>query len=372
MTGRVLVLSLLLAGRITLGWLSTWRWETNKPVVVTGNIVRVYRSDSDCILSLGKILINSGKICAAEEGSRVRAFGSFERRVIDGLAGRMWLVSKQIERLERTQELKNARTQDGEFINNFRESLVSTYQKYVPEPEAGLIAGIVLGDKKDIGYEFYERMIRSGSVHIAVASGYNILLVGGAVLGLSFWWLKRSKAIWVAFGAMILYAVLAGGEPPVIRAVWMAGLMYLGQALGRGGVAGWIWLLSAWAMLMIEPSLIASVSFQLSIAASWGLVVVEPWWSEMLGRFGGSGLTDLVRSTSLSSTVSTMVVTMPIIWWHFARVSLIGIVSNILILPLVPPLMILGVGMLILPGLFAWPTYAVAHWMVLIIQFFGA
>ena len=170
---------------------------------------------------------------------------------------------------------------------------------------------------------------------------------------------------------MIFYAVLAGGEPPVVRAVWMAGLMYLGQVLGRGSVSAWVWLLTAWAMLMIAPTLIVSASFQLSVAASFGLMVIEPEWSRRMEVAWGDSWTGLARSTGIMSTLSTMIVTMPIIWWHFARMSLIGIVSNILILPLVPPLMILGVGTLVLPRFLAWPTYALAHWIVVIIQFFG-
>jgi len=372
MRQRVLILGLSLILRCVLGWATTLRQEINKPVLITGNVDKIYQSGSECILSVGKILIGSGKICAAKPGDKVRVFGSFERRVIDSFEGRLWLVSKQIERLERTQEIENSRTQDGSWVNNFRERLVLIYKKFVPEPEAGLVAGVVLGYKKDIGQEFYEQMVRSGSIHIAVASGYNILLVGGAVLAFGFWWLRRAQTVWVAFLAMIFYAVLAGGEPPVVRAVWMAGLMYLGQVLGRGSVSSWVWLLTAWAMLMIAPTLIASASFQLSVAASFGLMVIEPEWSRRMEVAWGDSWTGLARSTGVMSTLSTMIVTMPIIWWHFARMSLFGIVSNILILPLVPPLMILGVGTLVLPRFLAWPTYALAHWMVLVINFFGS
>jgi predicted membrane metal-binding protein len=57
-----------------------------------------------------------------------------------------------------------------------------------------LVAGILLGYKKDIGHIFYEQMINSGTVHIAVASGYNIMLVGGTILSVCFWIMNRKKA----------------------------------------------------------------------------------------------------------------------------------------------------------------------------------
>ena len=372
MRKRFFGLVCLLILRCILGWASTCSYPLNQRIKVTGNIVNLYHKDSDCIIVLGNFLINSGNICAAKVGERIEVFGSLERQVIDSFSGRLWLVSKQIDRLDKGLKNENLKTQNRSWVNYFREDLVSVYRKFMPEPEAGLVAGIVLGYKNDIGQNFYQQMIRSGTVHIAVASGYNILLVGGVILSTSFWFMKRSKAIWLALLGMIFYAALAGGEPPVIRAVWMAGLLYLGQALGRNILSWWVLCLTAWVMLMIEPALIASVSFQLSIAASFGLLVVEPKMRKMLDKTGFGAVGELAGKIGLSTTVATMFVTLPIIWWHFGRMSLIAIFSNSLILPLVPLLMILGVGMIVSPVIFSWPTYAVAHWLVLIIQFFGS
>jgi competence protein ComEC len=340
--------------------------------VVLGEVIYVYQKTPDCIIVINNILINTGKICAAQRGTIIRAFGRFDRTVIDSFEGRLWLSTKQIDIVGEKSVSKDIGELFNERLNNFRSTLVSIYLKHVPEPEAGLVAGVVLGYKKDIGPDFYEQMVNSGSIHIAVASGYNILLVGGVILTLMFWFMKRNLAIWVAMFAMAFYAVLAGSEPPVIRAVWMAGLMYLGLAAGRGAVTYWILILTAWVMLIIEPSLVVSASFQLSIAASFGLMVVEPWMSKYIEVKWGNVLTGFVGSLGVTSSVSTMIVTMPIIWWHFSRMSPIGILSNSLILPFVPPLMIFGVGMLVFPAVFWVPTYALAHWVVGVIRFFGS
>jgi len=371
MSKRVFVLVFLLFFRGVLGWIVTLKFTTGRLVSITGNVVNVYYKDSNCIIRVGNFLVNSGSICAAVPGSKITVSGKLERRVIDSFQGRLWLDSAEIETLDknsRTQERKNSRR---EMVDNFRESLVSRYKKFLPEPEAGLVAGVVLGYKKDIGQEFYQQMIKSGAVHIAVASGYNILLVGGLVLSLCFWFWRRSKAVIVALTAMIFYALLAGGEPPVVRAVWMAGLMYLGQAVGRGSVSHWILTLTVWVMLMFEPALIESVSFQLSVAASFGLMVIEPWCSKKLEEHWGNRLVSWAGNTGFLSSVSTMMMTLPIIWWHFGRMSLMGVFSNLFILPLIPPLMIFGAGMLVVPAVFSVPVYALAHWIVLVIKFFG-
>ncbi|KKT29982.1 MAG: ComEC/Rec2-related protein [Candidatus Collierbacteria bacterium GW2011_GWC2_44_18] len=372
MKKRILILLLLLGLRCILGWLSIIIFEPGEKIRITGYPNTLYQDGSKCIIRMSQFIFFSEDICAKYRDNRIEVIGNIDKRVIDSFGGKLWLVNAKIEIKERSQELKKSRTQDGGFVSNFRDKLVSIYKKSVPEPEAGLIAGIVLGYKKDIGQELYQQMIKSGSVHIAVASGYNILLVGSVVLSLSFWFVRRSVAIWIALIVMIFYAALAGGDPPVIRAVWMAGMMYVGQILGRGNQGWWTLTLSAWAMLMFDPGLLSSASFQLSVGASFGLIVVEPYLAERWLSLSGEGLTRLMKNLGVTTTLSTMFVTMPIIWWHFGRMSLFGILSNILILPFVPPLMIFGVGMLVFPWIFSMPTYALAHWMVLIIRFFGS
>jgi len=99
-------------------------------------------------------------------------------------------------------------------------------------------------------------------------------------------------------------------------------------------------------------------------------MVVEPTINRWLSK-SHEKLVEILEGTGLLTSFSTMLMTAPIIWWHFGRMSWIALLSNILILPLVPILMITGAGMQILPQVFYWPTYAVAHWMVRVIGFFG-
>ncbi|HCQ31757.1 TPA: hypothetical protein DIU27_05290 [Candidatus Collierbacteria bacterium] len=371
MKNRFLLLIFLLSFRCVLGWVTTLSFSTQDRIRVTGYPDTLYQDTTMCIIRIDRFLFSSEEICAKYIDTEIRVIGTVGKPLIDSFGGNLWLNSAKIEKLDRTQELKSPKTQDSGLVTNFRESLVSVYKKYMPEPEAGLVSGIVLGYKKDMGQKLYQQMIKSGAVHISVASGYNILLVGGMVLSLSFWLVRRAVAIWIALGAMVFYALLAGGDPPVVRAVYMAGLMYLGQSLGRGTKSGWVLTLTAWVMLMIDPVLLSSASFQLSVAASYGLMVVEPWLSKKLVAVVGDGLINFAGSIGLTTTVSTMLLTMPIIWWHFGRMSLVSIVSNILILPFVPPMMMFGAGMLLFPGIFSLPVYALSHWIVLMIRFFG-
>lgn len=371
MKWRLILLIILIIFRFFLGWFETSDYGHNTVISVTGNIDNIYQKDTECIIVVGRFWSVSRSKCSFSQNQRVRIVGTPYRGVIDLFFGRLWLNSAELSIIDDS-SIEVFRKSD--FTSNFevvREKIVDIYRVTLPEPESSLVAGIILGYKKDIGQDFYEQMVKSGTIHIAVASGYNIMLVGGTVLSVCFWFLKRKWASVVAVGMMILYAIGAGGEPPVVRAVIMAGAVYVAFVIGRKAVSWWILLITGWLMIMFEPLIILSVSFQLSMAASVGLMVIEPWANKWLSK-RSEKLTEVLSGSGFLTSVSTMMLTMPIIWWNFGRVSLIGIFSNILILPLVPILMITGALMQVLPSIFSWPSYAVAHWMVGVIRFFGS
>jgi competence protein ComEC len=150
----------------------------------------------------------------------------------------------------------------------------------------------------------------------------------------------------------------------------MGGVVLLGQVFGRGARVWWSLSLAVCLMLLIEPSLVESISFQLSVAATGGVAGIGPW---LKSRWGRADWLDLTTS------FGALLATAPLIWFHFGRFSMISIISNSLILPLVPILMTLG-GVMLMVGLFsatlagviAWPTYAAAHLIMLLVGFFGA
>ncbi len=369
---RVLILTLSLIVRCVLGWLTTLDFNPGEKIRLTGNINNIYHKDSKCVIKIARFLVLTENICAFEVDGRIRVIGTIDTQVIDSLNGNLWLRDAKIDVVKQNELTTVAKTGNSSWLDYFRSYLVSRFKSFMPEPEAGLVAGVVLGYKKDIGQDFYQEMIKSGTIHIAVASGYNILLVGGSVLSICFYFLKRKWATLVAILVMIFYAVLSGGEAPVVRALWMAGLLFIGKVIGRSTQTTWILALTVWVMLIVDLSMITSVSFQLSVMASVGLMMVEPRLSKYLQIKAGSGLSNFLSGLGITTTLSTMLTTMPVLWWHFDRVSLIGILSNTLILPLIPILMVGGVVMLLIPWLVVWPVYAIAHWIVLVIKFFGS
>ena len=147
--------------------------------------------------------------------------------------------------------------------------------------------------------------------------------------------------------------------------------------MGRGAKAWWSLTLAAWLLLMVDPSIIGSISFQLSVAATFGVTVLAPYFKKHLEESGAS-LAGLVEKLDLTTSFSALILTWPIIWFHFGRGSLISLVSNAVILPLVPLLMAFG-GLMLASGVvwgplatvISWPTYALAHLVVILVRLFG-
>lgn len=371
MKWRFSILIFFLLFRFSLGWWETSKYVQGSKISIAGNIINLYHNDTECIMVMGRFWIDFRDGCMFSRNSQISLIGRVNGGVIDRFLGRLWLDSAEIVEINSDPDVVSV---DGELIgiiSRFRENIVDVYRRYLPEPESGLVAGIVLGYKKDIGSDFYDQMVKSGTIHIAVASGYNIMLVGGTVLSVCFWFLKRKLAVVVAILAMLFYVVEAGGEPPVVRAVIMGSVVFVSTVLGRRVISWWILLVAGWLMILVDPTIVLSVSFQLSMSASVGLMVVEPFVRKKL-RNRHENMSEVLGGSGILTSLSTMILTAPIIWWHFGRMSWIGIVSNIMILPLVPILMITGAMMQVIPSVFSWPTYVVAHWMVGVIRFFGS
>ncbi|HEX3014774.1 MAG TPA: ComEC/Rec2 family competence protein, partial [Desulfobacteria bacterium] len=124
---------------------------------------------------------------------------------------------------------------------------------------------------------------------------------------------------------LIFYAVLAGDEGPVVRATIMALIMLGGQGLGRKGEGLNSLALAAAIMLIYNPNYLTDPGFQLSVAATWGLVALIPCLAHGMG-----GLHPQLRELLLFPVAAT-IATLPLLAYYFYQVSIVGIAANILV-----------------------------------------
>jgi len=241
----------------------------------------------------------------------------------------------------------------------------------LPEPEAALLTGILLGSDEGIPRSLMDKFRATGTAHIIAISGFNIALISAALLRVFSRLLPRYTALVVSIGVIACYAILVGAEPPVVRAAIMGSLAALALIVGRQSHALTSLFAAAWWMTAWQPFLLWDVSFQLSFAASLGLIVyagkLQQGAENVLCRLVSMEIArravQLLQDT-LFTTGAAMITTLPLLVYHFQQFSPLSFFANLLILPVQPAIVYLGstaamAGFILLPlgkwlGWVAW------------------
>jgi competence protein ComEC len=287
-------------------------------------------------------------------------------------------------------------------LDSFRVYVSGIVRKVMPEPEASLVTGIVTGDRAAMPGRLHEALVATGTLHVVAASGYNVTVVAGMVMRVMLGFTGRRRSILAAMVAVWLYALMAGADPPVVRAALLLSLTLLASYLGRTYWQLWSFGCVVWVLLALSPWYVESVSFQLSIAATvgviWGSQTVERW-RKCLGerrkrRHEPALITEYLPKPmwkliwnklllflwpQIETTVGAWVMTTPVLLVVFGQTSWLGLVVNPIVLGVVPLLMLLGAivmmgGILWLPlaQVFAFITWPVAYGWVKTVEIFGS
>ena len=253
------------------------------------------------------------------------------------------------------------------ILTKIRTASIEVVDKNFPSPHSELLLGMLIGlDRLDEVPQFSDNLRDTSTIHVVVVSGFNIALVFGLVtklLGSEY----KIKNIVIAQIFTLFYALLSGFEPPVVRALVMGSIVAWGKYSGRLIDGLRVLFFAASVMVVISPSYLASVSFQLSFGASLGLILFS------------NLLSNIKLPEDLKSTLSAQILVWPIISLYFGKVSLIGIVVNPLILWTVPVATILG-GIFLLLGfispflatLFSIILYPFLDVFARLVTFFGS
>ena len=216
----------------------------------------------------------------------------------------------------------------------FRRKLEEVINRNLPQPQSSLLIGMLLGIK-NLPYEFSSDLKRSGLIHIVVASGSNVTIVASFFLYLSGF-VQRRNAIFLSLVAIALYTLMVGLEPPIIRAALMGGLSYLAKIFGRQAYQVLTLILVASLMLLYNPLYIFDLSFQLSFLATAGIILFAPLFLKYL-KGTKRGLACVI-----ATTVSAQLFVTPLIVSKFGQFPLFSLITNLLIYPVVEPVMLLG------------------------------
>lgn len=221
----------------------------------------------------------------------------------------------------------------------------------LPATEAALAEGILTGRRAEIPRDVSEEFNRAGVSHLIVISGFNIALLGGFVMAVFRPLLGLRRAAVPALAAIALYSVFVGLTPPVARAALMGGVTVLALLSGRPHGTGVALLTAAVALTAQDPCILHDLSFQLSFAATAGLLLLAPapqaWGRRLLAEVRApDGVTwrsfALAAWDTLAVTLAATVATMPLLLLHFQRLSVVSPLANLLLVPLFPAVLVAG------------------------------
>jgi len=228
----------------------------------------------------------------------------------------------------------------------FRAALIDTRARLadaladaLPEPEASLATGVLLGKRARLPTDLTEDMNATGTSHLVAVSGQNVALIAGLLIAALAWAVGRRPAAWLALAAVIGYSFLVGGEPSVVRAAIMGGLYVVATALGRQSSAPIALALAGAVMTAIDPQVVHDVSFQLSFAATLGLMSLAPLLAAraraFTQRWPSADEFFLTRPTieMAAVTLAAIAFTLPITAVNFQRISLVAPLANLLAVP---------------------------------------
>jgi competence protein ComEC len=232
-------------------------------------------------------------------------------------------------------------------LEQLRRDAGARLARALPEPQAGLLRGVILGEGYALDPGLRGKFGDTGTAHIIAVSGSNVTLVVAFVFFVVRRRLRLTLAVPLALAVVALYVLFVGPEPPVLRAGIMGGLYLVAQALGRPAHALTLLGAAAWALTLWAPLSVLEVGFQLSFAALLGILLLAPrlvkWWRPV-----PRGLRE-----GLAVGVAASLFTYPLLALHFGAIPLIGPFATLLMEPLVAPIMALGWAAVLLGAIWA-------------------
>jgi competence protein ComEC len=211
----------------------------------------------------------------------------------------------------------------------------------LPEPEAGLAAGILIGLRDRVDRDLAAAFTTAGVSHVVAISGWNIAIVAALVGALLRSRLGRRARALMTLVAIVAYTVAAGGSASVVRAAVMTAVVLLARESGRAGAAatalGWAVTL----LLLADPATVADAGFQLSVLATAGLIAWATPITERIRTIRG-GIVPAWLAESLGVSFAAEAATLPVVLAGFGRFAVLAPAVNLVVVPLVPPAMAAG------------------------------
>jgi competence protein ComEC len=279
-------------------------------------------------------------------GDRVRVDGEVSRPRIgeDGFDYERYLSTKRISALVEATNVRPVGEERGWIGQVHRRT--DTALGYGLRPrEAAVVRGMVLGDRSLMPEQLEVAFQRSGVTHVLAISGQHVAILAAVIyFALRYFAIPAGMRAGVTMGLIWLYIIIAGAPPSAIRAGVVATFVLAAWVFGRQISALHFMTTMLAAVLAYNPQLVYSTGFQLSVAAVFGILLLTRPLKTLVER---TLLKPFARppeqlSNLISVSLAAQIATSPIVAATFDQVSIVGVFTNLVAVPLSGPILVLG------------------------------
>ncbi len=223
-----------------------------------------------------------------------------------------------------------------------RSKIVGVIEKSLPKEQASLLNGMLIGYTSGMSEKTADAFSDSGLSHITAVSGMNVAFL---VFPLIFLFKKlrmgQKTANFIIIGILVLFLFVTGFSPSVARAVIMAVIMLAGQIIKRETDVITSISFAAILLIICNPYTLFDIGFQLSFAATLSLILFYKYLKGILtSKFIPGLVSDIV-----AATLAAQIGTLPISAFYFNKISIISLATNLVVVPLVEIVTIIGAVM---------------------------
>jgi len=270
---------------------------------------------------------------------------------------------------------------------SLKETVRRSIASALPEPQAGLLTGILLGDESGIAPQLEEDFTRVGAAHIVAISGFNMVIISGIVLRVFSGLFRGNRTIVTlnALSVIAAYSLLVGASPNVLRAALMSGLLVIGSQLKRKTFVPTSLAISTLLLSIADPNVLLDIGFQFSFFAVLGLsLFAEPLsarFRRLLERLFPHRLTTVLHSflnEPLIVSIAAQITTLPLVILYFGHLSLVALPVNLLIVPVQSAVLLLGLCAAalftivpVIGMLFFWAELVFLSWTTFVVRGFA-
>jgi competence protein ComEC len=249
---------------------------------------------------------------------------------------------------------------------DMREYFLETIYRTLPPMEAGLMAGMVWGDRSGFSLELTNSLKDSGLWHLVVVSGANVMILAKLLVELLAHLIGRKKAIGVMMIVVWGYAGTVGWEMPVVRAILLMSMYYWAQIIGRKFDVWRSIVLTAILVLIADPEVVGSLSWWLSITAFIGIITNNQ--NPITKQFPITNNQIASILDILWQTVWVGVWVTPLLAVTFGKTSLISPITNVVVVGLVGIITIIGFLGSITGGWLLWLVVPFLKWLLIVAE----